>query len=266
MDVTVVDGLRVRSWHHRWGPTDFPACSHAEVEASWVIDGSVEYQFDTTRMRVAAGQGMVLPARLRHATRLSPGARAGSAWLSDEWVTSVAAAMGRHIPARPTLLLNASVLIQLGVLLEGEAEEASAGRALSARALATTLAVALLRAAPQTTGGPVSADPRIRAVLRLIETRYAEALTVDDLARAAGVSRFHMSRLFRDELGMSPYQYLLRIRLERARELIATGQRVTDAALSVGFSDLGRFARAFRTRYGHNPREIATQAHGSLFA
>jgi AraC-like DNA-binding protein len=101
-------------------------------------------------------------------------------------------------------------------------------------------------------------DPRIRAALDAMNARYAEPLTVDDLARAAAMSRFHFSRLFRDEVGEAPYQHLLRVRVARAAELLQNGRTsVTEAALAVGFHDFSRFSRTFRRFIGRLPVEVA---------
>jgi AraC-like DNA-binding protein len=87
-----------------------------------------------------------------------------------------------------------------------------------------------------------------------MHARYPEALTVDDLARAAGMSRFHFSRRFRDEVEQSPYGSLLQLRLTKAAALLRRRScSVTEAALSVGFNDVSRFSRMFRRTYGVLP-------------
>jgi AraC-like DNA-binding protein len=85
-------------------------------------------------------------------------------------------------------------------------------------------------------------------------------LSIDDLARTARMSRFHFSRVFRDEVGKSPYQLLVETRIERAQALLKSGQAVTEAALSVGFMDLSRFSKAFRRQVGCSPSEYRKSA------
>jgi AraC family transcriptional regulator len=78
------------------------------------------------------------------------------------------------------------------------------------------------------------------------------------MARAARMSRYHFSRRFKDATGKSPYRYLVDVRLERAAELLRRGRAgVTEAALTVGFSDPSRFARMFRARFGASPAKYA---------
>jgi transcriptional regulator GlxA family with amidase domain len=91
-----------------------------------------------------------------------------------------------------------------------------------------------------------------------MNARYAEPLTVDDLAGTATMSRYHFSRLFRDEVGEAPYQHLLRVRIARAAELLKSGRTsVTEAALAVGFHDFSRFSRTFKRFMGQLPIEVA---------
>jgi AraC-like DNA-binding protein len=88
----------------------------------------------------------------------------------------------------------------------------------------------------------------------LADARYFEPLGVDDLARAAGLSRAHFSREFRDAFGESPHAYLMTRRLERAAALLRNTDRpVHDVCLSVGLSSQGSFTTSFTHTYGRPP-------------
>jgi AraC-like DNA-binding protein len=88
----------------------------------------------------------------------------------------------------------------------------------------------------------------------LADSRYAEPLTVDDLARAAGLSRAHVSRAFRRAFGESPHGYLLTRRLERAAALLRTTDRpIADICFSVGLRSLGSFTTSFTRTFGMSP-------------
>src|SRR3990170_6690248 len=99
--------------------------------------------------------------------------------------------------------------------------------------------------------------PPARHLLRakdLADARYTEPLGVDDLARAAGLSRAHFSREFRRAFGESPHAYLLTRRLERAASLLRTTDRsVADICFSVGLSSLGSFTTSFGRAFGVSP-------------
>jgi AraC-like DNA-binding protein len=99
--------------------------------------------------------------------------------------------------------------------------------------------------------------PPERHLLRardLADARYAEPLTVDDLAAAAGLSRAHFSREFSRAFGESPHAYLLTRRLERAAALLRTTDRsVAEICLSVGWQSVGSFTTSFTRMFGASP-------------
>ncbi len=99
--------------------------------------------------------------------------------------------------------------------------------------------------------------PAARHLLRakdLADARYFEPLDVDDMARAAGLSRAHFSREFRAAFGESPHAYLLTRRLERAAALLrTTDNSVADICFSVGLSSVGSFTSSFTRTFGKSP-------------
>lgn len=74
------------------------------------------------------------------------------------------------------------------------------------------------------------------------------------MAKAAGLSRAHFLRSFRHVFGVTPHEYVVRLRIERARMALARGASVTEACMEVGFSSLGTFSRTFAARVGESPR------------
>jgi AraC-like DNA-binding protein len=88
----------------------------------------------------------------------------------------------------------------------------------------------------------------------LADARYREPLGVDDMARAAGLSRAHFSREFRAAFGESPHAYLLTRRMERAAALLRnTDRSVAEICLSVGLQSVGSFTSSFKRIYGMTP-------------
>lgn len=88
----------------------------------------------------------------------------------------------------------------------------------------------------------------------LADARYAEELSVADLARAAGLSPAHFSREFRRAFGESPHVYLLTRRLERAAALLRnTDRSVAEICMAVGLSSVGSFTTSFTRLYGASP-------------
>src|SRR5262245_44458178 len=78
--------------------------------------------------------------------------------------------------------------------------------------------------------------------------------TVEALAREVGISPYHFIRQFEALFGVTPHQYRIQVRLDRAKQLLATQQRsVTAVCMDVGFSSLGSFSTLFSRRFGETP-------------
>ena len=98
---------------------------------------------------------------------------------------------------------------------------------------------------------------RMETFLRYIQERYAEDLTLDDLAGSAGVSKSECLRCFKLSMQDTPYHYLLEYRLQRAAELLTGSSRpIGEVAQTVGFSSQSHFGKLFRERIGCSPREF----------
>jgi AraC-like DNA-binding protein len=86
------------------------------------------------------------------------------------------------------------------------------------------------------------------------DAHYAETITVEDMARVAGLSRAHFSRSFRRAFGEAPHAYLLTRRLERAAALLRnTDHSVAEICFDVGLQSLGSFTTSFTRTYRMSP-------------
>ena len=100
-------------------------------------------------------------------------------------------------------------------------------------------------------------DPRLKKALQLIHSQYEEDLSMASIAKGSGLSLRSLNRLFLEQVGMTPKQALVRVRIEKARELIISGRlSVSDAAFEVGYRSLSPFIHAFRQVTGQLPSEI----------
>jgi AraC-like DNA-binding protein len=123
-------------------------------------------------------------------------------------------------------------------------------------------AVAAL-AAELSSGSPDGIEARCsRAVRRarsLLHDRFAEALTLEDLSAAAGLDKFHLSRAFRDQVGLPPHAYLTQLRIAEAKKLLAAGVPAAEVASRVGLYDQSQLHRHFRRIVGTTPGRYARQ-------
>jgi len=81
----------------------------------------------------------------------------------------------------------------------------------------------------------------------------AEAPRMDELARRAGLSRFHFQRRYKEAFGRTPLEDITLLRIERAKALLAGDASITDVCLEVGYSSLGSFSTLFAERAGCPP-------------
>jgi AraC family transcriptional regulator len=99
-------------------------------------------------------------------------------------------------------------------------------------------------------------DRRLRNAASYMQERFGDAITLDVLAKKATMSRFHFLRLFKNATGMTPHTYLVRLRLQRARMLLADGRdSVGGISVACGFESPAHFAAVFRRDVGMSPSE-----------
>lgn len=94
----------------------------------------------------------------------------------------------------------------------------------------------------------------VREALNIMEKRYAEKLTLDTLAGLAAVSKYHLAKKFKDCTGYSPGDYLITMRITRAKELLQYSDLpVANVAERVGFDNVSHFIQMFKHRTGQTP-------------
>ena len=96
-------------------------------------------------------------------------------------------------------------------------------------------------------------DKRIDQIIAYMKTHLATEVSLNTLGSLVQCTPFHVIRLFKKTLGISPHAYFIQLRLEQARDLIDAEYNLTDAALLAGFSDQSHLTRRFKKRYGITP-------------
>lgn len=112
----------------------------------------------------------------------------------------------------------------------------------------------LLRPVPISVPGTLS-QQQLRRLRDFMEAHLADKIVLDDLACTLNLDRFRFLKLFKRTVGMTPHAWLLRLRLEKAIEMLKThgGESIAEVAQAVGFFDQSHFTRAFRQAYGVAP-------------
>jgi len=178
---------------------------------------------------------------------------------------------------------NDTVITNIAGVLSREVMRGEPGGRLYAESLANILAVHLLREYAQCADGQVleacwagdeaaadmahaepfgrsASQPRAVAdALRYIHTNYSRDLSLNDLAEAVHLSPFHLARLFKEALGVSPHQYLIQVRVNSARSLLSAGsgeRSLAEVASAVGFADQSHLTRHFKRILGITPKQF----------
>ena len=105
---------------------------------------------------------------------------------------------------------------------------------------------------------------RIESACEAMVAGLAEDRSLTSTARGVGMSTFYFARVFRELVGQSPHQYLLRARLAHAARLLRKGTPVTETALNSGFGNLSHFTRTFQNHFGVAPVKYAKRRPSSL--
>lgn len=204
-------------------PPDTPTCIRRWIESCSIVG----VRFDRDYLHRELSRLLAEPAR-RLPDHLDMTARAGASWL-------------RLVRALAT---------------ESVADQHPVVREQLSGAITTGFVLAAL---PETDTGP--GKPRPRIVKRVLDEMHADPSrpwTAGDMAEVAGVSIRRLQEGFRSYVGVSPRECLTDIRLARVREDLlrgAGGFTVTDVAMRWGFTHTGRFAAAYRHKYGECPSE-----------
>jgi AraC family transcriptional regulator len=248
------------------GPADAPFVErHAGFSVSYVRRGSFGYESRGAAYELVAGSVLVGYPGDEYVCTHRHGRGDGDECLSVHLTPDAVDVLGGRrdvwrtgcVPPLPELMV-------LGELAQAAAEGRSdVGLDEVALSFAARFVGVVTGRPPTKADG--SARDRRRAVdaARWLDERSREPVDLEGAARTAGLSPFHFLRVFSSALGVTPHQYLVRVRLRRAARLLADDARsITDIALDVGFGDLSNFVRTFHRAAGVSPRRFRRAARG----
>jgi AraC family transcriptional regulator len=99
--------------------------------------------------------------------------------------------------------------------------------------------------------------PKLQKATEFILNHLGEDLSISAIANEVSMSKYHFARLFKQSTGLSPYQYVIKCRIDRAKLLLTKGKsQISEIALEVGFADQSQFTRHFKRLVGITPIEI----------
>jgi AraC family transcriptional regulator len=221
-------------------------------------------------VRPAAGDVFFCPAHVPTAVRSEKAFECIVVCLSPAIFSRVANHAGGVTlgTAAPAIMRKDSFIRQVVTSLADEVgREGRAGGELFASSLATALGVHLSReyANRSESSKPLArlSDDELDRLNQYIVRNLDAPLALEGLASFLGRSRFHFSRLFKASTGMTPHQYVVRRRVERARELLRAGGAIAEVAVEVGFASQSHLNLHIRRAFGCTPGQLAGRPPGT---
>lgn len=99
----------------------------------------------------------------------------------------------------------------------------------------------------------------VKKAKNYIDSNYMENITIEDISKMLNMDRHYISRIFKNEVGLSMKAYMLKVRLEKAAELLKDNYTVYQAVQTVGYSDISNFSHKFKQMFGVSPKDYANK-------
>jgi AraC-like DNA-binding protein len=179
---------------------------------------------------------------------------------TDMRIVFLAPSFARLLPDRPVVFLASGLAREVLLVLTAPGDDGAApgyGRAARSR-LVRVLADELREADEQPLHLPEPRDDRLQAVARLLYETPADNSTLAELGAAIGASTRTLSRLFRDELGMTFYEWRTQLRIQHALVLLSDGHDTVRTAHACGWANPSSFITAFTHIIGTTPGRYRT--------
>lgn len=223
----------------------------------WVIRGGMDATIGNDVVRAASGDLLVLDPGVPH--RYGPSEHAEWEWLWVHYGGTAAAELSRRIRTRPAPVVgfgpDEHVRARFNELVASGAavgERLSDLRVHSCLYSLMGLMIERIERMAEGTRNPQRGD--LAGVHEFVEDRLAGTLTLDDLVEHTGYSSSHLTRLFQDQIGLSPMQYVTRQRMIRAATMLEVSTlNIAEIARSVGYTDPYHFSRRFKNYTGYAP-------------
>jgi AraC-like DNA-binding protein len=239
----------------------FPRHWHETFVIQVVERGVNECDCRGARQRVSTGSILFInPHEIHTGSAVGPAPLAYRSFYPRPGLLAGIAAQcgGRDLPLFPDFIVDDGALAAR-FLAAHRACEADTGSLAAQSMLLELFALLIGRHADRRIAQrePGRENAAVKRVTDYLGDNLDREVSLDTLARIAHLSPFHLLRTFRRATGLPPHEYLINLRIERARQLIAAGRSLTDIAVETGFFDSSHFYRHFKRRTGMTPGRYA---------
>lgn len=243
---------------------------HENLELSYVLSGTVTYNVNNTIYKLKKGDFLIFNPGVYHEEMLAPGEEVHELHLGIDNIFI------KGLPKNFLLKENSSSLVHLEKYSEefdslihqivAEKEKNEPGFDILLKSYSMQLIVLLLRETYYDGGmqepSPLSFKTSekstiVRTIIAYMNKNYNEDISLDKVAKTTYLSPAYISKVFKEETGYSPINYLISIRLKKSRELLESGNiSVKEAAEQVGYKDAYYFSKLFKKYYGFSPSKL----------
>jgi AraC-like DNA-binding protein len=254
-----VEALHATFVHHRYAPH-----VHDALPIAQVVKGAADFELEGRWHRAPAGSVFLIPPQAVHIGQsASPGGyKYRVLYLEPEQLVERSGRESWHGARRPPIVVRHLELAQAlrsvhsTLRLPAAALEQGEALAIVGCFVDDLTSSSRERSEPARDGHPV-----VQRARAYIHDRRREDFTLDDLALAAGLSPFHLSRRFREQIGMPPSAYRRALRVQAAQRVLRAGTLPARAAVECGFYDQAHLNRHFKRVTGVTPGQYASAGH-----
>lgn len=245
--------------------------SHAHMEMMFCLKGELTYEIDGhPSLSLRSGMGIVIPAHVRHILRegtespsermglhleTRPSSRRSCAFFDARDYQSFYATLLK-MSATPFRIAPAAIGLvkELAAFLRRPPESLASSEYGLVRILCSLILYRIVAALSRPANLPPQQQQHMEAAIAYIEKHYAETVRMDSLIRHIGYSRSRFFELFKSHTGLSPNDYLIRLRVRKGAELLrVTSRGIAEIAAEVGIPDTAYFSSLFKRYVGKTP-------------
>lgn len=262
-------------FHHTYSetPPSVEFHQHLFYEIFFFLSGNVTYNIEGKNYKLHPGDILLTKSSDLHRPDIRPGKPYERVviWLADDFFGHLKDFYGEDLTTCFTdaaskdyrlIRPDNQSIVQLKKLCTQIAEakhSKEVGSTALASAYLTEFLVWVSRAyyeSPDSVKRDITENEKINQVIQYINENLPENLTLDLLADHFFISKYYLSRQFRQFTGLSLYQYIMKKRLITARAMLRSGSAVMDACFQSGFNDYSNFLKAFKREFGKLPSNM----------
>lgn len=268
---------RYFEFHHTYNesPPNVSFHQHSFYEIFFFLSGNVNYIIEGRTYNLRPGDVLLTSSLDIHRPDIRPGRPYERivVWLADDFFGHLKDFYGEDLTACFTdaalkgyRLIRPDIqsilrLKQLCTRIDEVKHSPEIGSHALASAYMTEFLVHVSRAyyhTPDSVKDDITENEKINQILLYINEHLTEDLSLEHLSGRFYLSKYYLSRQFKQFTGLSLYQYIMKKRLNTARNLLHSGSSVMDACFQCGFGDYSNFLKAFKREFGKTPRAYLT--------